>query len=113
MWNYLFKLYSIISGIWYGLKIVDFLPIWCSLSRSQAFSPIVVALPACPLCWHILPLKLCLTPCPSQAQLKHHLLQTPLDSGSSLVWVRCLSSVLPWNYMNIPLTLYHKHCQHW
>ena len=30
MWNYLLKLYSVISGIWYGLKIVNFLPVSCS-----------------------------------------------------------------------------------
>lgn len=82
MWNYLLKLYSVISGIWYGPKIVNFLPVSCS---PGLLSPIVVALPVYSLCWHILPLKLCLTPLSSQAQFKHDLLQTHLDSDHPLL----------------------------
>lgn len=102
MWNYLLKLYSVISGIWYGLKIVNFLPVSCS---PGLLSPIVVALPVYSLCWHILPLKLCLTPLSSQAQLKHHLLQTHLDSDHPLLGL----GVCPLYFLGI-MWIYLWHC---
>ena len=71
----------------------------------QAFSPIVVALPVYSLCRHILPLKLCLTPLSSQAQLKHHLLQTHLDSDHPLLGL----GVCPLYFLGI-MWIYLWHC---